>query len=109
MPGSGAGGRALGAARRGGSRRGRLDRVRDGVRGAQPAAAAGVLPADRPRPPGLHGGGGCGAAAGGARPGYGAGERPSAVDRAGAARPDAAQLAGHAGPLPAAPAAAALG
>lgn len=96
MSHAGARGRAPGAARRGGSRRGRLNRVRGGVREAQPAAAAGALPANSPRPPGLHGGGGCGAAPGGARPGHGAGERPCAVDRAGAERPDAAQLAGHA-------------
>lgn len=96
MPGAGARGRAPCAARRGGSRRGRVNRVRDGVRAAQPAAAAGALSVGRQRFPVLHGGGGYGAAAGGARPRHGAGERPCAVGRAGAEQPDAAQLAGHA-------------
>lgn len=96
MPGTGAGGRAPGAARRSGSRWGRLNRVRVRVRGAQSAAAAGALPAGHPRPPGLHRGGGCGGTPGGARPEHGAGERPCTVARAGAERPDAAQLAGHA-------------
>lgn len=112
VPRTGAGSRAPGAARRGGARRGCLHGVRDGVRGAQSAAAAGALPAARrlaARSPRLHGGGGRSAAAGGARAGRGAGERPGALEGAGAGRPDTAQLAGYAGPLPAAPAAATRG